>query len=528
MKPKIVTSFRPHGKWGDFLAAIIPAIWCLNILINSNFILRLTEWQNETSLFTIRIRAKQWYWVYKFELKNFSDILTIPKNIGFNKWLLNIFGDFQIAEDYLYILQLRSQNNWIKLYWKNILNNFNDIKKNCIILPQDQLNFEIVNKFQNNIIFLKYKKLNVIDYLCNNIKFKNRNIINSFYNNKNYYYFNFNPVLFYMNLLKLKKSIWKNKNFLNLNFFFFNKYNSNLKNFFFDRLYFYINFKKYIIFIKFIFFKNILKKKLINYFNILHFNFLESSRFIKREYGIDLPLRIIKYPFNLYSINNFKFINLFNFNFKNNENFFKYKILPYSNFFVIKQKKYTKKNTVSFNAKYIQYSYNTKKYANPSRYIYKLLLLCNNIFELNFDDPIILYNLIKKHKKQNKLIPINLAKRIIRTKKILVLPSHINITLITNSFDVIHSWFIPGLGVKIDCVPGRSTHHTFFIDNIGFYYGQCAEICGRYHHHMPIRICSLPFEHFLIWWFSFGLPKLLFINNQLQFNIYFFLKKYTW
>ncbi|MBL7934610.1 MAG: hypothetical protein JNM51_02230 [Bacteroidia bacterium] len=50
----------------------------------------------------------------------------------------------------------------------------------------------------------------------------------------------------------------------------------------------------------------------------------------------------------------------------------------------------------------------------------------------------------------------------------------------------------------MDCVPGRSTHHTFYIDNIGFYYGQCAEICGRYHHHMPIRLCALPFEHFVV------------------------------
>jgi hypothetical protein len=32
----------------------------------------------------------------------------------------------------------------------------------------------------------------------------------------------------------------------------------------------------------------------------------------------------------------------------------------------------------------------------------------------------------------------------------------------------------------MDCVPGRSTHHVLFIDSVGFYYGQCAEICGRF------------------------------------------------
>ena len=42
------------------------------------------------------------------------------------------------------------------------------------------------------------------------------------------------------------------------------------------------------------------------------------------------------------------------------------------------------------------------------------------------------------------------------------------------------------------------THLNFLADNVGFYYGQCAEICGRYHHHMPIRLCVLPYEQFLV------------------------------
>ncbi len=96
MRPKISTSFRPHGRWGDFLAGVIPAIWCLNILANSNFILRLVEWQNESSLFTVRIRARQWYWVYKFELKNFTDILSAPKNVGNNRWSVNVFEIFRL------------------------------------------------------------------------------------------------------------------------------------------------------------------------------------------------------------------------------------------------------------------------------------------------------------------------------------------------------------------------------------------------------------------------------------------------
>ena len=68
-RPRIVSSFRPHGKWGDLLVCLIPVSWCVNIIINSSFILKMVEWQNESSLFTIRIRGRQWYWVYKYELK---------------------------------------------------------------------------------------------------------------------------------------------------------------------------------------------------------------------------------------------------------------------------------------------------------------------------------------------------------------------------------------------------------------------------------------------------------------------------
>ena len=88
-------------------------------------------------------------------------------------------------------------------------------------------------------------------------------------------------------------------------------------------------------------------------------------------------------------------------------------------------------------------------------------------------------------------------------------PSNLQLSVVTNSFDVIHSWFIPGLGLKMDCVPGRSTHHTLYIDLPGIYYGQCAEICGRFHHHMPIRVCALDLEHYLLWFNHYVLPSIV-------------------
>ena len=520
MRPRIVTSFRPHGKWGDFLAATIPAIWCLNILANSNFILRLIEWQNEASLFTVRVRARQWYWVYKFELKNFTDILTAPKNVGYNRWSVNTFGDLQVAEDYLYVLQLRSQNSWVKNYWNEVLEKSGEVKKNHIVAPQEQLNLELSSQINSNFL---QNNLNLFSFKSNNFINVQNNFIKS-----NFFYFS-DDLVHFNNNLRLKKSIWEIKDNSELSYNFNNLSLEHSSNDFFNKKFYGFNFKKYLISVKNIHNSILVKLNLNSKFN-LYSNYIESSRFVKRTQGVNLPLRIVKYPFgldNVYDVNyNTESLNLFNLKFNDVENSLKHKTVPHSTYFAVKQKRYTKKTAINSINKYSKNSSDNK--VSRVRYSGKPILFNNSIFEQNSEDPISLYRLIRKNKKRGDLIPINLARRIIRTKRTLVLPAHVNITLVTNSFDIVHSWFIPGLGIKIDCVPGRSTHHTFYIDNVGFYYGQCAEICGRYHHHMPIRVCALPFEHFLVWWYTFGLPRLLFTNSQKRFESYYSFRKYVW
>ena len=44
--------------------------------------MRMIEWQTESSLFTVRIRGRQWYWVYKIELKDLIRATATAKNIG--------------------------------------------------------------------------------------------------------------------------------------------------------------------------------------------------------------------------------------------------------------------------------------------------------------------------------------------------------------------------------------------------------------------------------------------------------------
>jgi heme/copper-type cytochrome/quinol oxidase subunit 2 len=71
--------------------------------------------------------------------------------------------------------------------------------------------------------------------------------------------------------------------------------------------------------------------------------------------------------------------------------------------------------------------------------------------------------------------------------------------VICGSKDVIHSWAIPGLGIKIDCIPGFNSHRRVLLRWRGVYWGQCMEVCGRYHHWMPILIRVTHKDQFLSW-----------------------------
>jgi len=121
----------------------------------------MIEWQAESGLFTIRIRGKQWYWIYKFELKTVTDILTTPKNIGRNKWRITTPGDLQSSDDYLHILQLRAQNKWVQKYWKTELTKSPKIKKFHIVSPQEVLSYNFSNKYQNLVKHIYLNNSNV-------------------------------------------------------------------------------------------------------------------------------------------------------------------------------------------------------------------------------------------------------------------------------------------------------------------------------------------------------------------------------
>nr|YP_009024069.1 cytochrome c oxidase subunit II [Mekongiella kingdoni]ADZ56302.1 cytochrome c oxidase subunit II [Mekongiella kingdoni] len=80
-----------------------------------------------------------------------------------------------------------------------------------------------------------------------------------------------------------------------------------------------------------------------------------------------------------------------------------------------------------------------------------------------------------------------------------VIPMNSEIRMLTSASDVLHSWTIPALGIKIDATPGRLNQGTFLINRPGLYFGQCSEICGANHSFMPIIIESTSVSLFIKW-----------------------------
>lgn len=444
LNPVINTSIRGHGKWGDFLVALIPLSWCGNILVNSNFILRMIEWQNESSLFTLRVQGKQWYWVYKFEASSVNSILAAPKNIGHNRWFVSTPDESYSADSYYQALSLGTQLESRAIYL-NELGKAN-IDKN-VLERQDKLSNYLANPF-------------VISSDANDI-FSNENSITNLTSN---------------NIIDFNTGSWTNSDLYN-----YSLYNlpiiDNQTNFTASLL------------------TSVKEKPLTILSGVLNKHNLEILK--DSNASLNKPvLFTAKFWLNNGSLEPKTTVEYLDWGFKQKryKRLDKFQYLPrvyYDKNFLVDNK-----TTISMPD------------ASASPIILKSELLIDSAGAPSKESVAQYHNTVKYNRHRGELVPANLARRLLRTKRTLVLPAHVNITIITNSYDVVHSWFIPGLGLKLDCVPGRSTHHSFYIDNIGFYYGQCAEICGRYHHHMPIRLCALPFEQFLVWWQKRGVGRL--------------------
>nr|YP_010166740.1 cytochrome c oxidase subunit II [Porhydrus obliquesignatus]QRV62844.1 cytochrome c oxidase subunit 2 [Porhydrus obliquesignatus] len=113
------------------------------------------------------------------------------------------------------------------------------------------------------------------------------------------------------------------------------------------------------------------------------------------------------------------------------------------------------------------------------------------------------YSDFKKLEFDSYMTPLNELPnngfRLLDVDNRVMLPFHSQIRILVSAMDVLHSWTIPSLGVKIDATPGRLNQTNFFMNRPGLFYGQCSEICGANHSFMPIVIESITTNMFINW-----------------------------
>ncbi len=81
----------------------------------------------------------------------------------------------------------------------------------------------------------------------------------------------------------------------------------------------------------------------------------------------------------------------------------------------------------------------------------------------------------------------------------MVVPRDTTVTLTLKANDVIHSWWIPALGGKLDAVPGYTNKTWFKVSKTGTYEGQCAELCGSGHYAMTAKVTVVEPDQYQAW-----------------------------
>lgn len=81
----------------------------------------------------------------------------------------------------------------------------------------------------------------------------------------------------------------------------------------------------------------------------------------------------------------------------------------------------------------------------------------------------------------------------------LYVPTNTTVVLKVVSQDVVHSWWIPDLGGKVQAVPGYTNWTYFKITKPGTFRGQCAFLCGYGHATMKALVTALPPNQWLLW-----------------------------
>ncbi|MCB1866438.1 MAG: cytochrome c oxidase subunit II [Chromatiales bacterium] len=95
--------------------------------------------------------------------------------------------------------------------------------------------------------------------------------------------------------------------------------------------------------------------------------------------------------------------------------------------------------------------------------------------------------------------PKTVENYLLNVDKPLVIPAGKKVRFLVTANDVIHAWWVPAIGWKIDAVPGFVNEMWTKVDQPGTYRGQCAELCGKDHGFMPVVVEVKPEAEYHTW-----------------------------
>jgi hypothetical protein len=168
---------------------------------------------------------------------------------------------------------------------------------------------------------------------------------------------------------------------------------------------------------------------------------LENTTLAKRSLGLHVPFRLIKNRTDIvnssYTSNsNYTEDDLFSTRFGTGDSNIQSKPMSNAKYFAFKQQRSKKRKIAP-----IQKTFKTLESDQKVdvRFSGHQVLSKNKTIDTNNYESAVQYKLFNKSRVRSEKIPVTLARRLLRTKRVLVVPAHVNVTAITNSYDVVHS-----------------------------------------------------------------------------------------
>jgi heme/copper-type cytochrome/quinol oxidase subunit 2 len=533
-----------HNTFLEIIWTFIPAIILILIAIPSLSLLYAMDEPYDVK-FTALITGFQWYWAYMIPAM-YSTFININKEKVFNLLLNEYFLIYNNNKNKNYFKNIQFINNLISK--SNIPFYFLHYNNNNIKQLTKLINKKLFIPINTNYSILINLKFNFLNQYNHNYSYKFYQFIhhNSFYQKKinfflekNNFFYNF-KFKFNFKLIKILK-------------FFINANQKNNQIFDFEtKKYFLLNYGKNY-FNKFNFLNDLFPTTIFNLNNLssLH-NFVHNYdyRLFLKEFGYYHNrikyLNIINYfqklnnhinYYNFYNNNNIFFPNK---NLKNNlfkkfilnKSFFStnYQInklfFEFADYKLIDPIILNKYNSIHKKLYYDVYKYKMINFCQKNIHHYSMQLITSNFIIKNYTNIIYNnnnnnFNFIIKLNLENINKNLNLFKinkliylqkfdsyplqgedlkigfhRNLEVTRALNLPLKTHIRLHITSMDVLHSWAVPSLGIKVDAVPGRINQALLYLERRGTFYGQCSELCGANHGFMPIAIKSIDAKKF--------------------------------